>query len=377
MFEFKNKTILIISPEDWGDNLLSKHLYALELSKRNNLVYFLHASPHPNQNNFVETSKINENLTLIRLKHVVKGIFKLPSFLIDIQNKTIINKIKRNIPQPIDVIWSFDQSKFQNLKQFKAKYTIFHPVDYIIKAKPFISRIANSADVVFSVSELILNQINTITPKHFINHGVDEIFFNKIEKINTPNFIKPNNINVGYIGNLTMKFIDWKYLFKTVKDNPQLHFVFIGPYQKSNLGNAENNEKIEELMKFENTAFTGSYSKTKLIEVLPFFDIFWLCYNHVKYPIEVSNSHKILEYLSTGKVVVSGYIETYKNSNLLYFSNNNDNLATTIQRVCNKIENFNSLEKMQERKDFSKENTYKKQIERIEKIIATKCLKSA
>lgn len=370
MFRFKNKTILIISPEDWGDNLLSKHLYAIELSKRNNQVYFLHAAPHYNQINFIDATKINDNLTIIHLKNIVRGIFKLPALLIDFQNKKIITKLQQFIGQPIDVVWSFDQSKFQNLQQFKAEKRIFHPVDYIVKAKPFINRIANSADIVFSVSKLILEQIKTKTPSYFINHGVDEIFLSSIKSANTPKFIKTDKINVGYVGNLTMKLIDWKNLLNTVKENSELHFVFIGPYQKSNLGNTENDTMINQLLQLKNTTLTGSLTKKGLVEVLPHFDMFWLCYHHVKYPIEVSNSHKILEYLSTGKVVVSGYIETYKNMNLLHYTNNNDNLATTIKEVVSKIEHYNSLEKMQERKDFANENSYSKQTERIESLLS-------
>lgn len=369
MFKFKNKTILIISPEDWGDSLLSKHMYALELSKRNNQVYFLHAVPHSNQTNFINTTKINDNLTIIHLKNIVRGIFKLPAFLIDFQNKKIINSLQQFIGQPIDVVWSFDQSKFQNLQQFRVEKRIFHPVDYIVKAKPFVNRIANSADIVFSVSELILEQITTKTPSYFINHGVGEIFLSNLKSASTPEFIKADKINVGYVGNLTIKLIDWENLLNTVKENPELHFVFIGPYQKSNLGNMENDIMINELLQLKNTTLTGGLTKKELVEVLPHFDLFWLCYHHIKYPIEVSNSHKILEYLSTGKVVVSGYIETYKNMSLLHFTNNNNNLATTIREVCSKIEHYNSLEKMQKRKDFAKENTYSKQIERIESLL--------
>lgn len=368
MFQFKNKVILILSPEDWGKNQLSKHLYAKELSKHNT-VYFLHTTPHPQQQNKVKTTLIENNITLIHLNKVARGIFKLPAFAVDFQNKLLINSILKSINNPIDVVWSFDQSKFQNLKQFKATIAIFHPVDFIKKARPFLPRIANSADVVFSVSEKILEKINTTTPKHFINHGLDEIFITPQEESNAPEFIKFDKINVGYVGNLTMKLIDWDNLLKTVEENNQLNFVFIGPYQKSNLGNNGNNSEINKLLQLKNTTLTGSLTKKELVKSLPYFDLFWLCYNHKKYPIEVSNSHKILEYLSTGKVVVSGYIETYKNMNLLHYTNNNDNLATTIKEVCSKIEHYNSLEKMQKRKDFAKENTYSKQIERIESLL--------
>lgn len=367
MFELKNKTILILSPEDWGDNLLSKHLYAQELSK-NNLVYFLHTSPHPQQKELISTFKIQENITLIHFKKVARGIFKLPSFLIDLQNKYLIQKLYNKIEQPIDLVWSFDQSKFQNLKQFKAKKTIFHPVDYIKLAQPFVSRIANSANVVLSVSEKILDTVITSSPKYFVNHGIDSIFFNQRTVHSKPDFIKVDKINVGYVGNLQMKFIDWENLINTVRENSDVNFVFIGPYQSSNLGSNQQTE-LHELMSYSNTVFTGEMNKNKLTESLSFLDSFWLCYDYKKYPIEVSNSHKILEYLSTGKVVVSNYISTYKNQAILEMIMDNNLLAEKLKEVTSSINQFNAIEKQQQRINFAKENTYAKQLERIEIII--------
>lgn len=368
MFTFKNKTILILSPEDWGTNLLSKHLYAQELSK-DNMVYFLHTCPHPSQKKYIETVSISKNLTCIHLKSVVRGIFKLPSFYIDLQNNFIIKKILHEIAQPINVIWSFDQAKFQNLKQFKANVSIFHPVDYIVKEAIFLTKIANSADVVFSVSPAILNKINTTTPKHFINHGIDEIFLIENKSFEKPNYIKTDTINVGYVGNLQMKLIDYENLLKTVRENPTIQFVFIGPDKKSNLGGATKFNELDTLKSFQNTYFTGELSKNELIKILPFFDVFWLCYNHKKYLIEVSNSHKILEYLSTGKVVVSNYISTYKNETILEMVMDNNLLVEKLKEVSSQIVQYNSIKKQQQRINFTKENTYKKQLERIEILI--------
>lgn len=368
MFQFKNKVILILSPEGWGKNQLSKHLYAKELSKHNT-VYFLHTTPHPQQQNKVKTTLIENNITLIHLNKVARGIFKLPAFAVDFQNKLLINSILKSINNPIDVVWSFDQSKFQNLKQFKATIAIFHPVDFIKKARPFLPRIANSADVVFSVSEKILEKINTTTPKHFINHGLDEIFITPQEESNAPEFIKFDKINVGYVGNLTMKLIDWDNLLKTVEENNQLNFVFIGPYQKSNLGNNGNNSEINKLLQLKNTTLTGSLTKKELVKSLPYFDLFWLCYNHKKYPIEVSNSHKILEYLSTGKVVISNQVSSYSNSSLLKMVNNNNKLSSTIKEVAGKLSFYNTTIKQEKRTFFAKSNSYSNHIKKIESII--------
>tara|TARA_R110001592_G_scaffold294462_3_gene564271 strand:- start:1378 stop:2490 length:1113 start_codon:yes stop_codon:yes gene_type:complete len=367
LFQFKNKSILILSPENWGKNQLSKHLYAKELSKQNT-VYFLHTSPHPNQQDFIETQKIEHNIILIHVKNIVKGINKLPSFLIDFQNKSIIHKILKDIKQPIDVVWSFDQSKFQNLKQFKAPIKIFHPVDFIEKATPYLTRIANSADVVLSVSQAILDTISTSTPKHFINHGLDELFTKKASAP-VPTFIKKNKINVGYVGNLQMKLIDWNALINTVKSNSTINFVFIGPDKVSNIGGNKTFDQLNVIKNFPNTFFTGSLSKQNLHDSLPFFDVFLICYNHIEFPLHVSNSHKILEYLSTGKVIVSNYISTYKSLNLIEMVKDNSFLSTKLKDVTQNLEQYNSTENQKKRIKYAVNNTYSEQIERIEDII--------
>lgn len=366
-FKFNNKIIFILSPQEWGINMLSKHLYALELSK-NNKVYFIHTVAK-NQDKKVTIKQINSSLFIVTLKNKVKGISKLPSFLINFQSKRIISNILKElkISHP-DVLWSFDQSRFQNLTQFNASVTIFHPVDYIAKAIPYTSKIANSADVVFSVSQAILDEIQTRTPKFFINHGLEDSFLKQDDKKIFLNSINPEKINVGYVGNLQMKLIDWKNMIKTVEENQQLHFIFIGPDSNSNIGGKKQFKELDHLKLLSNTSFTGALSKAELIAIMPSIDVFWLCYNNKKYPIEVSNSHKILEYLSTGKVVVSNYISTYDNNYLLE-TVENDMITEKIKDVCGKLYYYNSSELMTARIEFTKDNTYKKQIERIEKII--------
>lgn len=369
MFQFKNKSILILSPEDWGENQLSKHLYAKELSKQNT-IYFVHTSSHPTQHNFIETQIIENNITLIHLKNVARGLFKLPSFLIDLQNKFIIKRILKSINKPIDVVWSFDQSKFQNLTQFKAKLKIFHPVDYIEKAIPFLTRIANSSDVVLSVSQAILDAINCSTPKHFINHGLAEIF-TTTTSASAPYFIKKEKINVGYVGNLQMKLIDWSALIETVKSNLDINFVFIGPDKVSNIGGNKTFPQLDVIKNCSNTIFTGTLSKQELQQCLTFFDIFLICYDNHKFPIHVSNSHKILEYLSAGKVVVANYTSTYKDLKFIEMVSDNYDISKKINEVAQNINHFNSIENKNKRIDFAIKNTYPKQIQRIEYIITS------
>ena len=369
MFNFNNKNVLILSPEDWGENLLSKHLYAQELSKNNN-VFFLHTAPHSSQKKFLVCRSINKKITLIHIRRVAKGVIKLPPFLVDIQNYFLIKKIikKTKLPQ-IDLVWSFDQSKFQNLKQFNAPLTIFNPVDFIESARPFLNRIANSADITLSVSQLILNQIETTTPKHFINHGLDEIFVTKSKNDVIPKFIDSHKINVAYVGNLQMKFIDWKNLIKTVEENAELNFIFIGPDKKSNIGGKKMFKQIEEIKALPNAYFTGVMSKKELNLSFPFFDAFLLCYDDKKYPIQVSNSHKILEYLSAGKVVLSNTVATYEDTSLIEMVGDNNLLSARLGEIAIDIKKYNNTEKQLKRINYAVNNSYFKQLERVEKIL--------
>ncbi|NUM49595.1 MAG: hypothetical protein HUU48_00645 [Flavobacteriales bacterium] len=370
MFQFKNKNILILSPEDWGTNQLSKHLYAKELSK-NNTVYFLHTVPHPAQNTLIKKIPLAQNLYLLHTQMIARGIFKLPAFFVDFQNKKIIQEVLKTIGKPIDVVWSFDQSKFQNLKAFNAGIRIFHPVDYILKAKPFVSRIADSAQVVLSVSNEILKSIETQTPKYFLNHGVDEFFFKEPKNRERPVFIKQNSVNVGYVGNLQMKLIDYPYLIKTVKENPEVQFVFMGPYTQSNLGRMNYANEINELKNLPNTYFTGELLKEELVDIFPFIDAFWICYNQKEYPIEVSNSHKILEYLSTGKTVISSFFALYQNisNDIMVLAKNNEMFPALLKSTIQQLPLYNAAEKQEQRINFAKENTYAEQIKRIENIL--------
>ena len=65
--QLTNKTILVISPQAWGQMYLSKHHYALTLAQLGNTVYFLNP---PKQGNYgskeqVKIVSLKENLYII------------------------------------------------------------------------------------------------------------------------------------------------------------------------------------------------------------------------------------------------------------------------------------------------------------------------
>ena len=107
--KLKNKTILLVSPNKWGDMHISKHHYARALAKRGNKVFFLNP---PNLNSkLFKKSYIEENLTVIDYYPLFRGKRIFPSdwynFLIRFQIKFIQRKIGR-----IDILWSFTSTIF-------------------------------------------------------------------------------------------------------------------------------------------------------------------------------------------------------------------------------------------------------------------------
>ncbi len=357
-----NKTILLISPEAWGSNFVSKHHYATTLAARGNRVFFL----NPPGKRF-GIKNIDKNLFVVDYKPFIRGINKLPSPIRDKISGFDIARIKKLAQiDHLDIVWSFDPYRFQNLKLFNSQYSIFHPVD-IHQNQSLTNQVAKSADVIFGSSQRILETINTTIPKHKINHGLSQAFaqYNYDLKIPT------KKVRVGYVGNLHYQYLDSRTLKIIIDQNPGAEFHFIGPSAKSNLTQkTTNNNFIDYLMSKHNCVLHGQVEAKKLPEYLANFDLFLMCYTSDQNPSAMANPHKLLEFLATGRVVVSHYIDEYKDKrHLLEMVENNEDLPAKFKEVVANLAHYNSPEKQQARKAWAQENTYEKQIGRIEKII--------
>ena len=143
--KLKNKIILIVSNEPWGDVWFSKHHYANELSKLGHNVYFINpAKPWRFSSLFsfsVNIKSINPNLKVITYSNNLptfsyKSIFqKINDYLI-CYRLNLLFKNNNNL-----IIWNFDPFRFINIYKLKIKYLIFHIVDrYLINTDPVIAK---------------------------------------------------------------------------------------------------------------------------------------------------------------------------------------------------------------------------------------------
>jgi hypothetical protein len=130
---------------------------------------------------------------------------------------------------------------------------------------------------------------------------------------------------------------------------------------------------IESIKKLTNVIIHGQVSTFELAKGLKRMDAFLIAYKTESGKSEVTNSHKILEYLGSGKVIISNTIATYRNRpeliQMVSEKNMNDNLACLFKNVTNNLEYHNSKDFQRIRIDYATEHTYSKQIDNISELI--------
>ena len=179
--DLKNKTIIIISPQAWGNMFISKHHYAIELAKRGNDVYFLNPPDQikTNKKSYIEIVKSGDIRGLSFINHKLSFPYNLKFHALPIFHflmKYHVQKILKKINKPVDIIWAFDLGNIYPLKFFgKKTYKIFHPVDEPLDKIAIDS--AKGANIIFSVTNEIIEKYQKFhVPKHFINHGISNDF---------------------------------------------------------------------------------------------------------------------------------------------------------------------------------------------------------
>ena len=361
----RDKFIWIISPQEWEHISISKHYYALELSNRNNKVFFINPPVFSSKKNFESLDIISENLQILTfhfyfpiwIKFKIKILF----------NYLLIKRFSKCIKKygMPNILWNFDNGTYFKYEHLFNSYKIFHPVDSL-NANCIRKHIKNY-DIVFSVSNEILNDFN-YSKKYLINHGLNSEF--EILARERLDCLKKSEINlnfktniIGYVGNISIPTLDYKSLLNIIFIFPNIQFYFYGPYD-------EKDEKVCELKKFQNVKLKGVKYGRELYSSIVNCDLLFVCYK-ISENFKGDNSHKILEYLSTGKSIVSSHISMYQGNSLIEMCNSreNNNFEIVFDNALQNLDKLNSNEMQIKRIEFALENTYKKQIEKIESII--------
>jgi len=181
----------------------------------------------------------------------------------------------------------------------------------------------------------------------------------------------------GYTGNLRMQAMDRSMMKRVIESNPDVKFIFWGSYKKNdlNLGgiqDTESDEFIDFLEKSSNVDLRGVVNSEQLYAQMKEADLFWLCWNTgMTHLWDGSNSHKILEYLSTGKPVVSHFVSSYAGTDLLFMLNHKTNTGfeELFTKVKGLIKEGEPKENIENRLKFAVQNSYVNNVHKIAELI--------
>ena len=234
---------------------------------------------------------------------------------------------------------------------------------------------AKGCNVIFSITREILEKYTLQNvPKYFLHHGLSQEFVD----IETINVVKDDIIRIGLSGNWLRTDLDTDCLSKIINENPEVVFEFWGSFQakQNNIGGGNDIQVkhfIEQLQQAKNVILHGAVHPQQLAIEFQRMDAFLICYDILKDQSKGTNYHKVMEYLSTGKVVISNNITTYSSiPNLIEMIAsriNNKELPQLFKTVINNLKYYNQPQYVSARKRFAVSNLYSKKIAEIEEIL--------
>ena len=359
-----NKIILIISPEPWTAHFVSKHHYAMTLASQGASIYFL--NPPTTTELRIESSRY-DNLKIISSPKVAKGLRFYPKVVRVYLQKRWLKNLEEIIGIKFNTIWLFENSRFYDMEFAEKRLKIYHQVD--LNQNYHQKEASLSADICFGTTDYIVERIKKYNSNTYkIHHGVSTQ--NSISLENTSSKFIKDKLNVTYIGNLDIEFLNIDTLISIIYKYPNIIFHQVGRYDKTK-------RLYQECREFTNIVWYGQVESNLIPNILQNSDILLLLYradNQINIE-QLASPHKIMEYLASGKVIVSTYTDEYKDKrDLLEMVDNPNDYINKFIEVVDNLKVYNSKEKMEKRIKFAKEHTYLKQLKKIEYIINSRSL---
>ncbi len=356
-------TILIISPELWNGHFVSKHHYAITLAKLGNNVYFLNP-PEDNIKTTIVKKTSYDNVWEVSSPPIVKGLRFFPKFMRIKLEKKWLSNFENIIEKKITTVWLFENSRFYDMEFAENRLKIYHQVD--LNQNFHVQEASSSADICFGTTDFIISKIKNYNANSYkIHHGYNEsalliknnIYVDKVEKSFS------NKINAIYIGNMNIKYLDFDLLNTLVSRYQNINFHFIGGY-------FDHNELFQKTKNFKNVIWWGKVDSSNLVNFLENADICLLAYKVSQYKEQLASPHKIMEYLSSGKVTVATYTDEYKDKRyLLEMVDDSKEYISKFEKVVNNLDFYNSKDKQKKRIAFAKEHSYDNQLQKISDLI--------
>lgn len=355
----EGRTILLVSPQNWEHISVSKHHYAFEAASRGASVWFVEP-PITGRPGRIETKVVSEGIKIVRHSLPVSNriLFRAPN-VFDLVTRRHMRRLGQTVgSNGPDLVWCFEPTYYRHLNLFGGGMTIFHTADPF--STPRQINVSKTANLILSVSDQILDIYkNSGVPRAFVNHGLSTPFEQLARSV--PASRNSASVQVGYAGNLTSPSFNRPIVNIIVNENPDITFNFWGPaHHDDPLGN------------YSNVKLNGILSTRDLARCLSEIDILLLCYRKSRW-YDKSNSHKLLEYLSTGRPVVGSRLSQYRAEwgDLYVASDDEDDetLSAKFRWVVENLTNLNAPELVARRQRFALDHTYARQLDRVSALV--------
>lgn len=354
MFNIQDKRVLIVSPEAWGDMRLSKHHYATTMAQMGAAVFFL--DPCGTMAGKIEVhGPTGEGVTIVTPPGPVPGTRFLPRWLRAHMDTKLLERVAIACGGPFDILWNFDLYRFRSLESRKNATTrILHVMD--LPMPKVAEEPARNADLVVAVSPSMLRGLEHISSRTLhVPHGImlPEVW-------SKPSCRLPNGPHLGYLGNLNIRYLDTGGLLRIAKEHPDVSLHLYGPWQGA-FGNPAPLAAsiLGEFQKLPNVVLHGPIPSSSIFEELSRMDLLLIAYDTKRYPTQIINSHKVLEYLLTGRAVLASHMSDLTDlDDLIAMAPPGVGIADEIDRVLCQLDELNSPERAARRRAHARTMTY-------------------
>ncbi len=366
------KTILIIAPDRWEACNVSKHHYARSLATAGHQVYYL----APYRGGASYCWQLTPHLHVLHVRPRYRGLSYLPKTWACRLMRKEWTRLETLVETTFEMIWSFDSSRFFYLDALPAIPKIVQIMDLTENFQ--LDKLCQSADICLGGSKPICAGMRAYNAGVFyIGHGYSDqrvggsspVLLQEIADIRS-RFLH----GVGYVGNLEIPYIDWPLLLRTVERHPAAGFFFFGPYGTQTTAAAY----IQQMKKVGNAFFFGAQPAEALHECLDSMDVLMIAYLAHKYREQLAHPHKVLEYLSTGKMILATWTADYADkSDLIYMVEDSQQFPERLKTLLDNKHAHNTPEQQIHRKAYADNHSYDKQLRRIAAFLAGNPLHSA
>lgn len=364
LHEERARTVFIISPQPWEGFKVSKHHYAVALAREGWTVFFIDP-PLP----FSRRRGIKTHPTDVDGVCRVDYSLPLPSWtkfklrsIFNLAMRRQARRLTARLGRP-DLVWDFDNAyQFNDLRAFGGSTTIFHLVDRGVKGLG-----DKSAELRVHLHPSFCEWAGYRASDSIkVGHGVSRDFIQHCPPIPTHDEYK-QVVCIGLVGNLKASWFDWAAVEEIARRLPTTRFVLWGPHRDP--GIAEGAEG--RLLNSKRVSLRGIASPEQIAEDSAEVDLWLLPFVAERVPGGPLNSHKVLEYLATGKAVAMSWLEAYSGNGLVEMldRDSGETLPDRVSGVLASLDTINSSSLMLARRSYASDRVYEERLSQILRVV--------